>query len=269
MPRMQFRIGSVKLWIDTNLVPLKDNAGNVTSVLGIARDITERKRAEEALRQAHNKLHLLSGITRHDISNQLLTLNGFVALLQRGIQDPVQKNYFSRIMEASSNITDMIAFTKEYEKIGTGAPVWQDLTTVITTAGKGIIPGQFTLKNDLPATTDVFADPMLEKVFFNLLDNAVRHGERVTEIRVSSRQSEENLVIVWEDNGIGIAADEKERIFERGFGKNTGLGMFLVREILSLTGITIKETGEPSKGARFEMVIAKGGYRLSDVQVIP
>jgi len=83
----------------------------------------------------------------------------------------------------------------------------------------------------------------------------------VTEIRVSSRNEGDDLIVVWEDNGIGIAADEKERIFERGFGKNTGLGMFLVREILSLTGITIKETGEPGTGARFEIIVPKGAYR--------
>jgi signal transduction histidine kinase len=105
---------------------------------------------------------------------------------------------------------------------------------------------------------------MLEKVFFNLLDNSIRHGEHVTEIRVSSHLSAGNLVVVWEDNGIGIAADEKERIFERGFGKNTGLGLFLVQEILSLTGITIAETGEPGKGARFEMSVPDGQYRLAN-----
>jgi len=104
---------------------------------------------------------------------------------------------------------------------------------------------------------------MLEKVFFNLLDNSIRHGQHVTEIRVSTGYSDDGLKIVWEDNGAGIPADEKERIFERGFGKNTGLGLFLVREILSLTEITIKETGEQGKGARFEIIIPKGSWRIA------
>ena len=103
---------------------------------------------------------------------------------------------------------------------------------------------------------------MLEKVFFNLLDNAVRHGGHVTEIRVSTHYAKNDLVIVWEDNGIGVAAGDKDRIFEQGFGKNTGLGMFLTREILSLTGITITENGEPGKGARFEIRVPKGMYRV-------
>ena len=102
---------------------------------------------------------------------------------------------------------------------------------------------------------------MLERVFFNLLDNSVRHGEHVTEIRVSSLLDKNGLNIVWEDNGVGIPPDQKEKIFERGFGKNTGLGMFLTREILSLTDITIQETGEPGKGARFEITVPNGMWR--------
>jgi signal transduction histidine kinase len=107
----------------------------------------------------------------------------------------------------------------------------------------------------------VFADPMMEKVLFNLLDNSVRHGGRVTGISVTSRESGGDLILIWEDNGIGIPDEHKERIFERKFGKNTGLGMFLIREILSLTGITIRETGVPGKGARFEILVPKGAFK--------
>jgi PAS domain S-box-containing protein len=257
------RDGEVR-WIAVRIRITKDAEGRTIKTHGANQDITDRKKAEEALIQANNKLNLLSGITRHDINNQLLSLNGFVSLLQRDLSDTSHKKYFSRITEASKNIADMIEFTKEYENIGTGALVWQDLTSVINTAGKGLIPEKILLKNGLDATTEAFADPMmLEKVFFNLIDNAVRHGERVTEIRVSSHHSGEDLVVVWEDNGVGIAADEKELIFERGFGKNTGLGMFLVREILSLTGITFAEAGEPGVGARFEITIPHGSWRIT------
>jgi len=259
--RIRHKDGSWR-WNSQSISPIRNPEGTIIGIQGISHDITDRKQAEEALRKANDKLNLLSSITRHDINNQLLTLNGFIALLQHDITDPTQKKYFSRIAQASSNIAEMIRFTSEYEKVGTGDPAWQDLAKVIAAAGKGFIPDQFILINDLPAPTEVFADPMLEKVFFNLLDNAARHGGRVTQIRVASRPSGEDLVIVWEDNGIGIAADHKEHIFDRGFGKNTGLGMFLVREILSLTGISIVETGEPGNGARFEMTVPKGAFRF-------
>jgi len=108
----------------------------------------------------------------------------------------------------------------------------------------------------------VFADPLVVKVFYNLMDNAARYGGKITSIRFSSLESGDDHLIVCEDDGNGVPADEKEKIFERGFGKNTGLGLALSLEILSITGITITETGEPGKGARFEIAVPKGSYRM-------
>ena len=76
------------------------------------------------------------------------------------------------------------------------------------------------------------------------------------------READGVLVLIAEDDGPGIPAGDKERVFDRGFGHNTGLGLFLVRDILGITGITIRETGVPGKGARFEMTVPKGAYRF-------
>ena len=103
---------------------------------------------------------------------------------------------------------------------------------------------------------------MLERVFFNLVDNAIRHGGRVTEITVRCEREPDGILLIVEDNGTGVQVTEKERIFKRGVGKNTGLGLFLVREILSITGITIKETGVYGKGARFEIHVPEGKFRF-------
>jgi signal transduction histidine kinase len=74
-------------------------------------------------------------------------------------------------------------------------------------------------------------------------------------------------MIIYTDDGVGVAAEDKERIFQRGFGKHTGLGMFLSREILGITGITIKETGEAEKGVRFEITVPKEDYRIQPVEI--
>jgi signal transduction histidine kinase len=102
---------------------------------------------------------------------------------------------------------------------------------------------------------------MLERVFGNLMDNAIRHGEHVTAISITATPSDTGLTICWEDDGVGVPDSDKERIFERGFGKHTGLGLFLAREILSLTGITIQENGRYGTGARFEMRVPAGSFR--------
>ena len=111
---------------------------------------------------------------------------------------------------------------------------------------------------------EVFADPLIVKVFFNLIDNALRYGGKITTIRFSAEESDGDHIVVCEDDGIGISAVEKEKIFDRGFGKNTGLGFSLPVSILDITGITIRETGEEGKGARFEIMVPKGMWRMAE-----
>jgi signal transduction histidine kinase len=114
----------------------------------------------------------------------------------------------------------------------------------------------------LPAGAEVLADPLIVKVFYNLMDNAVRYGGKITTLRFFVEEHDGVHVVVCEDDGDGVVAEEKEKIFERGFGKNTGLGLALAREILDITGITISEIGEPGKGARLEMTVPKGAWRM-------
>jgi len=246
--------------------PLYDAHGNLTGAIESIRDITERKLAAEALQQANKKLTLLSSITRHDINNQLTVLQGHLALIDTEKPDPYLNEYFQKIATAAQHISSMIQFTNEYENIGINAPVWQDCYTLVETAAKQAPLGKVMVKNMLSAGEEVFADPLVVKVFYNLMDNVVRYGKKVTTIRFSVEKSGDDHVIICKDDGDGVLAGEKLKIFDRGFGKNTGLGLALSREILAITGITIRETGEPGKGARFELTVPKGAYRLTDVQ---
>ena len=114
---------------------------------------------------------------------------------------------------------------------------------------------------------EIYGDPMIEKVFINLIDNSLRHGEHVSHIRFSySRPGDSTVLIVYEDNGAGVPTSLKERIFEKGFGKNTGFGLFLSREILAITGLTIKENGNQGQGARFEISVPDGRFRFRSNQ---
>ena len=253
---------------DGTVFPVEITARNIARgkqpvLLVACRDITERKRVEEALALASRKLTLLSSITRHDINNQLTGLRGYLTLLEKKQPDPTFTEYFQKINIAAQRISAMIQFTKEYEKIGVNSPVWQNCRTLVDTAAKQATLGKVMVKNDLPAGHEVFADPLVVKVFYNLMDNAVRYGGKITTIRFSTEERDGVHFVVCEDDGDGVIAGEKEKIFERGFGKNTGLGLALSREILDITGITIRETGEPGKGARFEMVVPKGAWRIT------
>ena len=97
------------------------------------------------------------------------------------------------------------------------------------------------------AGLEIFADPLLIKVVYNLIDNALRHGGSVSTIRFLDEKSGDDLVLVAEDDGEGVRVQDKQKIFSKGFGKNTGFGLFLVREILAITGMSVAETGFPGK----------------------
>ncbi len=238
-----------------------DPSDLTTGVTFTALDITERKRVEEALVQANKKLTLLSRITRHDINNQLTVLMGYLGILEKKQPDTTCNEYLQKVSTSAKRISSLIRFTNECEEIGINVPVWQDCRIIVDTAAKEAPLGMVVVKNHLPANKEMYADPLIVKVFYNLMDNAVRYGGKITTIRFSTEETGEDHLIVCEDDGDGIVAAEKEKIFERGFGKNTGLGLALSREILAITGITITETGEPGKGARFEMTVPEGMWR--------
>ena len=166
-----------------------------------------------------------------------------------------------KIKATLQRITAIIQFTGEYEEIGVRAPLWHDCRRLVETTELQTRLGQVVVKNDLPAGSEMFADPMIDKVFFNQMDNAIWHGGKITFIRFYLKDSGGSHIIVCEDDGDGVVTDEKELIFHRGFGKNTGLGLFLAREILAITGITIRETGTADKGARFEITVPNGAWR--------
>ena len=234
-------------------------------ISGILRDITDRKRADRALREANRKLNLMGSITRHDINNQLTILSGYHMLLETGSPGLPPAEIFSILNRATTKIQKILAFTKEYQDVGVKSPKWQPVYEMISSIRSVFDTAQVTISIE-PACRDIeiFADPMLVKVFYNLIDNSLRHGVHVSEIRFSCARKNDHLCLIYEDNGAGIPDTIRPVLFERGKGKNTGYGMFLVREILAITGFTIVEKGEAGKGARFEIVIPGGSFRVVD-----
>ncbi|MFA4876612.1 MAG: PAS domain-containing sensor histidine kinase [Methanoregula sp.] len=237
-------------------------------LVGIIRDISDRKQMETALREVNKKLNLLSSITRHDINNQLFSLKAFLELSKDSLDNTAEVSEFLLKAERAANaIEHQIAFTREYQNLGVNAPVWQDLSACLGSA-VGVLPVRDIQVIDEVGGLEIYADPLFEKVFYNLIDNALHYGGAgMTRIRFTHRKAGQDLIISVEDDGIGITAEDKVRLFERGFGKHTGLGLFLSREILSITGITITENSEPGKGARFEITVAKGMWRIPDGNV--
>ncbi|HEX3001577.1 MAG TPA: PAS domain S-box protein [Methanoregula sp.] len=265
---MQEGIGSHSLVIedrDGRHIPVLSSftlieLGGRQHVMGIFHDISEIKMVHDALQLANKKLNLLADITRHDIKNKLTVLGGYLELIREHPKEPDYSMYVRKIQDLVGNIGENIEFTRLYQNLGVAAPDWQNVHDIFFHACSRLDIRKIYLQADT-GELEIFADPLLERAFYNLAENAVLHGGNLTTIRISARDSMDGMIILVEDNGNGIPPSDKENIFSKGYGKNTGLGLFLVREILSITGISIRETGEYHKGARFEFLVPQGAFR--------
>ncbi|HVP97318.1 PAS domain S-box protein [Methanoregula sp.] len=232
-----------------------------------AYDITDREQAADALAYANHKMGILTSITRHDIQNKLTGVMGYLDLLRVSLRDPLLTEYLDKAESSADAIRHHIEFTRDYESLGGTVPVWQEISPIMAEIRSHFDLSAITLEEPSPGFA-VFADPMFAKVLYNLVDNSLRHGVHVRHIRISGSPFESAYMLTYEDDGMGIPEDKKALIFERGFTtssgpeKSSGLGLFLARDILAITGITIKETGMPGKGSRFEMLIPPGKWRI-------
>jgi PAS domain-containing protein len=232
-------------------------------MIGLIYDITPLRKAEYALKEAHRKLNILTTITRHDILNSITIVNGFAEILAKKLTDPKLQKMAETIENSGAMITHLISFTGQYQDIGIDDPKWQDI---------GILLDTNEFKPLLEDISSVFPEPgiliytdkMFEKVLYNLIENSLKHGIKVNSISFSYDFSENGLHIVYQDDGAGIPEENKGLIFKRGYGENTGMGLFLCREILGITSLTIQENGIPGQGARFEINVPFGFYKRKE-----
>ena len=247
--------------INTHVVNLQGKR----MAIGVVRDITERKRMEDALVRVNQKLNIISQLTRKDLANQIFVLNSYLELAKKQAagQDPIIETV-QKGVRAIQSIHETIEYSKDYQDMGAKPPKWQNVKMALLFGLSHISIGniQHSLETE---NLEIFADPLLEKVCQRLFENSVKHGDHVTRIRVSQTITPDGVTIFFEDNGIGISAENKEQIFLRDVstGRASMRSLIFVREILDITGITIRETGEPGKGARFEMMVPKGAYRVN------
>jgi PAS domain S-box-containing protein len=229
----------------------------------INHDITERRLTEDALQQSRRKLNLLNTVTFQDVGSAIFALSGFHELAESAVTGKEGMEFLKKEDRLIRQIDLSLKAAKDYQDLGINPPRWQDVNQVFIFALSHLDTTGISRTVRLEGV-EIFADPLLEKVFFNLLENRFHNGRGVTTISLTSRKVEAGLELILEDNGRGIPAGEKGMIFERGY--SDGLGLFLVREILSITDITIQETGTEANGARFTIGVPEGMYRFNSEQ---
>ncbi len=268
-------------WAEVYSFPMfSPETGEITGVIEYVSDITERKYLEytyeqemeyytaelkrytDTLATTNNKLNLLNNVTRHDILNTVTGLLGSVDMALVAGTKEEQTALLHDIKSLGKIVQRQIEFTRQYQDIGIGAAELQEVRSTIRSAAEQLPLEGITLEINVDRLA-IYADPLIGKVFYNLMENSLRHGEHVTKMSFDLRKSGSDMIITFSDDGAGIPEDLKEKIFLRGFGKHTGLGMYLARAILSITNIRIQETGEFGKGVRFEIIVPEQVYRES------
>ncbi|MFA4860721.1 PAS domain S-box protein [Methanoregula sp.] len=252
--------GERGVYLRFSATALLDARGNVTGAIESVRDISDQVMTESALKNTGNRLNTISGILRHDMSRILAVLYGQLRLGVMKFRDPGIIAFISEIKESANSLKHQIDISREFRDIGTTPPSWIPVQQAITEAAGQLDFG----KTEMRAWTErleVFSDPHLSGVFYHLLHNALKESTGVTNVIITYHIRDNGCAIVIEDNGTGIADAEKEQLFlqrEDSFGR----GLSLSHEILSLTGMKIRETGIYMKGARFEIIIPPEGYRI-------
>jgi PAS domain S-box-containing protein len=249
--------------VELRTILVRDESGQPRGMWAIVRDITDRKSAEEKIRLANRKLALMDDVTYQDIHNKVTGLRGYVELSKKSESEHDRQAFIEREMGILASIHDLINHTKEYQQMGMDKSRWISLEDTIL--------GQFSIISREHAITleckvdglEINTDPLIERVFYNLIHNAIQHSKTLTRISFGYQETSDGLVLTCEDNGVGIPAGQKTKIFDRVVGGGGKFGLFFVREFLTLSGMTISETGTPGTGARFEITVPNGLYRFS------
>jgi len=231
-------------------------------VLGIVQDVTDNKRMQEALQLARGKMGLLNTITFQDIQAGIFSLAAYVELMKKGATPDEQTAYLEKMTAILRRISGSLKLAQDYQDLGITPPRWQNGQQVFLFAISHLDIREITRKGDLDGV-EVFADPLLERAFYSLMESILKLGVHVTWIALDYVETSSGLLITIAADGESVPPDEKEQIFERDAGNSTGQGLFLVQQIFSITGITIRESGEPGKGMLFEIHVPTGAYHLT------
>lgn len=211
--------------------------------------------------QIKKELGLMQRIVTHDILNQLTALHAFLSLTESVENCSDLKRYIRKEQRIADILQMQILFMRDLQKTGKISPAWHDLEDGI----RRIIDIMH-LSSEVTVAIqgcgfEVYTDPLLASVFYGLTVNSLMYGKTMNAITIRTEESEESLSIVYRDNGCGIGEESKEKIFHEGYGRNTGLGLYLIREILAANQMSIVENGEPGGGAQFVIRVPRGLYR--------
>ncbi len=256
---------------DGSLVPVAFSAAPIiveNQVIGhiaVYKDISQLKKAEEELRETlkklektNEKLRVVGGLTRHDARNKLSAITGNVYLAKKNLADNQVLENLKEMESAVAQMVRIFDFAKTYEMLGVEELRFVDVEKMVNEA--------VSLFSDLKGVKVInnchglmiLADSLLRQLFYNFVDNSLKYGEKSKTITIHYEEiDKDKLKLVYEDDGVGIAESEKKKLFQEGYGRGTGYGLYLIRKMCEGYGWNIQETGKEGEGAQFTITIPR------------
>ncbi len=253
-----------KIPVELTAAPIKDERGQSIAFIDIVRVISDRIQTETNLKEAHQnlalaneKLIVMGGIVRHDIANKLNVLNMKAYLAKK---DGDLEGLLNSTQTVCSQIRRVIEFSRDYEMLGKEAlgyinvgKAFDEVTALFPDTDLQVI-------NECHGL-EVMADSLLKELLYNLVDNTLKYGQTATQIHLSHTLDDGHLKLTYEDNGMGIPAEIKPRLFTKGGGQGSGLGLYLIKKTAEVYGWKIEETGTEGKNAKFTITIPHTNYK--------
>jgi signal transduction histidine kinase len=232
----------------TRLAPVVVD-GEVTRIVGVARDVTERVEQERALQQQNDRLDEFASVISHDLRNPLNVAQGRATLLEGAVESPHLQPLLDALDRMEAIIEDTLTLAREGETVAETEPV--TMTDVVGQCWGMVEAPDATLEVAAEFTVRGDRDRM-RHVFENLFRNAVEHGGSDVTVRVG-RAGEDGFYV--EDDGPGIPEGERDAVFDPGHtsvSDGTGFGLTIVRRIAEAHGWQVTVTEGTEGGARFE-----------------
>jgi PAS domain S-box-containing protein len=263
------------LWGMITSSSMYDDKGEFAGALGMVVDVTERKRAERAVRKTNEELKNFIDVVSHDLKNPILSIRGFSTLLLRHYEEELEEKGrgYVRLIDASTRqmdrlVTDLLALSRVSQVTPNLKRVaFHDIVYKVASGLQGRLGEkeiELVVSTSLPK---VYCDgERMHQVFENLLVNAVKSTGNVKrpKIEVGYEDKGENHLFYVRDNGIGIDPKYHHTVFEMFKRVNksneeegTGLGLAIVERIVRQHGGKVWVDCEEGEGATFYFSVPK------------
>jgi signal transduction histidine kinase len=223
--------------------------------------LNEALRLKSKLNNLNRKerMEMVFSVASHDLKNSSMVTVAAVELIKEdsGISKE-SRMLLDNILKNQEAIDGTFRFVRDYWNLGNIVNCWNQIHKIVKKISRQF-SSNIRIVNNLPDKLEVLCDPIIEKVFYNLIENAIRHG-KADIVECNFKYKDQQVFILIKDNGSGIVGNQKKAIFNQGFGKNTGYGLYFCREALERSDMAIEEIGD-SNGACFVIRIPESKCR--------